>query len=142
MTIDRLRTDANVSLFSSGENVLLYLQTIHDIDTVLALFMKSSILILDWKLTFRYVPVVSKSVTIEILIMIVYFGRVRSVSRVDSNLVHEISRSFFSLSTLGKKIFQPFSREAHSFRDFLSPLSSRAHSFHKILQSFDRSLQS
>ena len=139
MTIDRLRTDANVSLFSSGENVLLYLQTIHDIDTVLALFMKSSILILDWKLTFRYVPVVSKSVTIEILIMIVYFGR---VSRVDSNLVHEISRSFFSLSTLGKKIFQPFSREAHSFRDFLSPLSSRAHSFHKILQSFDRSLQS
>ena len=57
MTIHRLRTDANVSLFSSGENVLLYLQTIHDIDTVLALFMKSSILILDWKLTFRYVPV-------------------------------------------------------------------------------------
>ena len=52
--------------------------------------------------------------------MIVYFGR---VSRVDSNLVHEISRSFFSRSTLlgKKKTFQLFSREAHSFRDFLSP---------------------
>ena len=34
-------------------NVLLYLQTIHDIDTALALFMKCSISILDWKLTFR-----------------------------------------------------------------------------------------
>ena len=48
------------------------------------------------------VAVVSKSVMIETLIMIVYFGR---VSRVDSNLVHEISRSFSSRSTLlGKNL--------------------------------------
>ena len=68
-----------------------------------------------WNVRFRFlignwpfdVAVVSKSVTIEILITIVYFGR---VSRVNSNLVHEISRSFFSHSTLlGKKIFQPWS---------------------------------
>ena len=48
------------------------------------------------------VAVVSKSVMIETLIMIVYFGR---GSRVDSNLVHEISRSFSSRSTLlGKNL--------------------------------------
>ena len=41
------------NFITSGKNVLLYLQMIHDIDTVLALFMKCSISILDWKLPFR-----------------------------------------------------------------------------------------
>ena len=51
------------------------------------------------------------------------------VSRVDKSLVHEICRSFSSRSTVSlkkkkkkKKTIQPFSREAHSFRDFLIPL--------------------
>ena len=71
--------------------------------------------------------------------MIVYFGRVNGV---DSNLVHEISRSFFSRSTLLEKKNLSAVQSWSSFRDFLSPLSSWAHSFHKILQSFDHSLQS
>ena len=64
------------------------------------------------------------SVTVDFLIKFMF----NRVSRLDKSLVHEISRSFLSRSTLSvkKKIknFQLFNREAHSLRDFLIPLSS------------------
>ena len=68
------------------------------------------------------------SVTVDFLIKFMF----NRVSRVDKSLVHEISRSFLSRSTLSvkkkkkkkRKNSQPFSREAHSFRNFLIPLSS------------------
>ena len=63
-------------------------------------------------------------VTVDFLIKFMF----NRASRVDKSLVHEISRSFLSRSTLSVKKkgknFQSFSREAHSFRDFLIPLSS------------------
>ena len=65
------------------------------------------------------------SVTVDFLIKFMF----NRVSRLDKSLVHEISRSFLSRSTLSvkkKKIknLQLFSREAHSFRDFLILSSS------------------
>ena len=61
-------------------------------------------------------------VTVDFLMKLMLAG----VSRVDKSLVHEISRSILSRSTLSvrKKSLQTFSRETHSFRDFLIPLTS------------------
>ena len=68
------------------------------------------------------------SVTVDFLIKFMF----NRVSRLDKRSVDEISRSFLSRSTLSikkkkkekEKTFQLFSREAHSFRDFLILLSS------------------
>ena len=60
------------------------------------------------------------SVTVDFLIKFMF----NRVSRVDKSLGHEISRSTLSVKKKKKKNFQPCSREAHSFRDFLIPLSS------------------
>ena len=71
-------------------------------------------------------PLFLNSVTMDFLVNFMF----NRVSRVNKSLVHDISRSFLSRSTLSvkerkkKKNFQPFSREAYSFRDFLIPLSS------------------
>ena len=98
VTIHCLPTDASVVLFSSGENVLLYSQANHDNNTVLALFMKCwfRFYIGNWPLD---VAVVSKF-CYSGLFDKAYVSR---VSRLDKSLVHEISRSFLSRSTLLKK---------------------------------------
>ena len=123
-----------MALFPCGENVMLYLQTIHDTDTVFALFMKCSISILDWKCCCCFQICYDRD--FDDCLFWLCIKAESTVTLFTRLVVHSSAVQLF----WGKK--KSFSREAHSFRDFLSPLSSWAHSFHKILQSFYRSLQS